>query len=79
MLVLSRKQNEEIVIGNNVCIKIVGVFGNKVRLGISAPTNVVIRRGELDFFERTSDRLYHGNLPEAIDFDIPTHDIMEPV
>lgn len=47
MLVLSRKANEEIVIGKNVSIKVVGIFGNKVRLGISAPQSVAIRRGEL--------------------------------
>lgn len=74
MLVLSRKQNEEIVIGNNVCIKVVGIFGNKVRLGISAPANVVIRRGELDFFQRTSDHLPDLKNPETIDFDIPAND-----
>lgn len=79
MLVLSRKQNEEIVIGNNVAIKVVGIFGNKVRLGISAPADVVIRRGELDFFQQTSDHLTEARYPNTIDFDIPTHDIMEPV
>ena len=81
MLVLSRKQNEEIVIGNNVCIKVVGIFGNKVRLGISAPADVAIRRGELDFFQQSSDSLPGSNRPglklpgakyaETIDFDIP--------
>jgi len=74
MLVLSRKQNEEIVIGNSVCVKVVGIFGNKVRLGISAPPNVVIRRGELDFFERTSEHLPESKRPNAISFDIPIHD-----
>ena len=47
MLVLSRKINEEIVVGNNVIIKIVGVSGKKVRLAISAPRCISIRRGEL--------------------------------
>jgi carbon storage regulator len=47
MLVLSRKVNEEIVIGNNVTVKIVKIIGNKVRLGISAPDSVNIRRGEI--------------------------------
>jgi carbon storage regulator CsrA len=48
MLVLTRKINEEIVIGNNVTITVVKVIGNKVRLGISAPTSVNIRRGEVE-------------------------------
>jgi len=47
MLVLSRKLNEEIDIGNNVTIKIVGVSGNRVRLGISAPECISIQRSEL--------------------------------
>lgn len=70
MLVLSRKQNEEIIIGDNVCIKVVGVFGNKVRLGISAPSHVAIRRAELDFFGKTSDRLSEDDHPQTIDLNI---------
>jgi carbon storage regulator CsrA len=47
MLVLSRKVNEEIVIGNCITLKVVKVTGNKVRLGISAPRSVNIRRREM--------------------------------
>jgi len=47
MLVLSRKVNEEIVIGENIRITVVKVVGNKVRLGISAPDSVAIRRKEI--------------------------------
>lgn len=51
MLVLSRKQNEEILIGENVSIRVLGVSGNKVRIGIMAPNAVEIRRAELDLRE----------------------------
>ena len=51
MLVLSRKQGEEIVIGNDVHITVVSVQGNRVKLGITAPREIVVRRAELD--ERT--------------------------
>ena len=48
MLVLSRKQNEEILVGENVSIRILSVSGNRVRVGIVAPNAVEIRRAELD-------------------------------
>ena len=47
MLVLSRKLNQEIVIGDNVKVTILKVKGNTVRLGIEAPRNVRVVRGEL--------------------------------
>ncbi|WP_435017074.1 carbon storage regulator CsrA [Tundrisphaera sp. TA3] len=47
MLVLSRKQLEGIVIGNNIRIKIVKIDRNQVRLGIEAPEDVLIVRNEL--------------------------------
>jgi len=47
MLVLTRKLNEKIIIGENVRITVVGVRGNHVRLGIDAPPEVSILRDEL--------------------------------
>lgn len=47
MLVLSRKADETIHIGDNVVLKILSVRGNSVRIGIEAPKNVSILRGEL--------------------------------
>ncbi len=48
MLVLSRKNLQEIVVGDNVIITVLQIKGNTVRLGISAPDDVRIRRGELE-------------------------------
>ena len=47
MLVLSRKENEQLVIGENIVVTVVRVAGGKVRLGIEAPIEVSIRRNEL--------------------------------
>lgn len=47
MLVLSRKKNEEIYIGDNIRIVIVDIRGDKIRIGIDAPPEVVVLRGEL--------------------------------
>jgi carbon storage regulator len=47
MLVLSRKKNERIVIGDNIVITVVEVRGDRVRLGIEAPQEVSIHRSEV--------------------------------
>jgi len=47
MLVLSRKRDERIVIGDNIVITVVEVRGDKVRLGIEAPTDVPVHRQEV--------------------------------
>jgi carbon storage regulator len=47
MLVLSRKLNESIVVGDHIRITVVGIRGNHVRLGIEAPGDVSIMREEL--------------------------------
>jgi carbon storage regulator len=47
MLILSRRTNESVRIGTDVIITIVGFSGNQIRLGITAPTNVVIDREEV--------------------------------
>lgn len=47
MLVLSRKRDEKITIGDNIIITIVDIRGDKVRLGIDAPDNVRVHREEI--------------------------------
>src|SRR5688572_17213014 len=49
MLVLSRKVNEKLVIGDNITVVVSRVAGNRVTLGIEAPHDVRIVRGELHF------------------------------
>lgn len=47
MLVLSRKKDEQIVIGDDVVITVVDFRGNNVRLGIDAPREVGVHRREV--------------------------------
>ena len=47
MLVLSRKKNEVLMIGDNVSITIVEIRGDKIKLGIVAPTDVTVDRLEV--------------------------------
>ncbi len=47
MLVLSRKQNQKIRIGNDIVITIVNISDGSVKIGIDAPTSVKILRDEL--------------------------------
>ena len=47
MLVLSRKKNESIMIGDSIVITIVEVRGDRVRLGIEAPPEVPVHRREV--------------------------------
>lgn len=47
MLVLTRRQNEEIVIGDNIVIRVLRTGSGSVKIGVEAPEGVGIRRGEL--------------------------------
>ena len=62
MLVLSRKKSETIVIDGNIEIEVLQVKGNSIRLGIKAPRDVKVLRGELKPFgmaceDQSSDSL----------------------
>jgi carbon storage regulator len=50
MLVLSRKENERIRLGDEIVVTIVRVVGDKVRLGIQAPPHILVLRDELEPF-----------------------------
>ncbi len=47
MLVLSRHRDESIIIGDDIVITVVDVRGDKVRLGIDAPTDIPVHRQEV--------------------------------
>ncbi|QKJ52204.1 carbon storage regulator CsrA [Providencia rettgeri] len=47
MLILTRRVSEEVMIGDDIKIKILGVKGNQVRIGIEAPKDVAVHREEI--------------------------------
>jgi carbon storage regulator len=47
MLILSRRVGETIMIGDNICIRVLGIRGNQVRIGTTAPDEVPVHRGEI--------------------------------
>ena len=51
MLVLSRKPGQRILIGEDVEVQVVAMRGSCVKLGITAPSDVRVRRGELPSFD----------------------------
>ena len=48
MLVLSRRERERIKLGDSIVVTVVRVAGDKVRLGIEAPADVLVLRKELE-------------------------------
>ncbi len=47
MLILSRRKDESIVIGDNITISVVDIKGDQIKLGISAPGNIKVFRQEV--------------------------------
>jgi len=47
MLILTRKDNESLFIGDDIEITVLGVKGNQVRIGINAPKNIDVHREEV--------------------------------
>ncbi|HLR15194.1 MAG TPA: carbon storage regulator CsrA [Bacillota bacterium] len=56
MLILRRKSNESIIIGDDIEITVMGIEGDQIKLGIDAPKNIEIHRKEiyLDIKEQNS-------------------------
>ncbi len=70
MLVLTRKSNQSIMIGDEVEVSILAVAGDKVRLGIEAPKSVPVFRKEV-YLEILDERAERGEaqpgVTEAVD------------
>jgi carbon storage regulator len=47
MLVLTRKPNESVIIGDTIAVRVLAIEGDQVKLGITAPKHVTIHRQEV--------------------------------
>lgn len=82
MLVLSRKAKERIEIGNDITVTVVKIKGNAVRVGIEAPDDVHIRRGELGRSgSMPSDRAGFDTVPAhwQREWPRPVLEVVDPV
>jgi carbon storage regulator len=74
MLVLSRQRDESIMIGDNIVITIVDIRGDKVRLGIDAPTEIPVHRQEVyDAIQRENLRASKLDPKDARGLGRPGH------
>ena len=48
MLVLSRREKERIILGDEIVVTVLRLDGDRVRLGIEAPRDIIVLRGELE-------------------------------
>lgn len=67
MLVLTRKANQSIMIGDNIEVSVLSVVGEKVRLGIQAPRDVPVFRKEVFLEIQAQNVEAAGASPEALD------------
>jgi carbon storage regulator len=60
MLVLSRKERERIKLGDSIVVTVVRVAGDRVRLGIEAPRDMVVLREEVEASGATAPDAVHA-------------------
>lgn len=70
MLVLTRKYQEKIRIGENITITVLRMKGKAVRLGIEAPSDVPVVRGELTFTAETDSAAAEEAESQTLEFDV---------
>lgn len=70
MLVLSRKENESIMIGDNIWVQVSAIRGNKVVLRIEAPPKIPILRNEL-LKRKDRERIANAALEKTGDKETP--------
>ena len=68
MLILSRKKDESIIIGDNITISVVDIKGDQVKLGIAAPNDVKVFRQEvyMAIQEENKAAAAVSNIPDSI-------------
>ena len=64
MLVLTRKGNQSIMIGDDIEVSVLAIMGEKVRIGIQAPRSIPVFRTEV-YIDIQRDRAAEGDDPPA--------------
>jgi carbon storage regulator len=75
MLVLARRVNEKIIIGDSIEVSIVDIKGDQVKLGIKAPKSVKVYRHEVYDAIQEENRLAAKTSHEIPNFPFPTTNI----
>jgi carbon storage regulator len=68
MLVLSRKTDETIIVGETIRVTVLGIEGDKVKLGVEAPISMRILREEL--IRQTGEENMHALRSPLVTFDL---------
>ena len=70
MLILSRKTNEKIMIGDDISVSIIEIRGDQVRLGVDAPRTVKVYRQEVFDAIRAENRAAAESAPIFPEMDL---------
>jgi carbon storage regulator len=76
MLVLTRKSNQSIMIGDDIEVSVLAIMGEKLRIGIQAPREIPVFRKEV-YLEIQQERLASSGKDEAVEVDAALGDLGE--